>query len=308
MNLVYQKTLKKSISFRGIGLHTGQQSDVKICPAPVNHGIVFKRIDLNSNNLIPALYNNVSETFLCTKLKNYADACVSTVEHLLAALYLTGVDNALIEINAEEVPIMDGSAKNFVELINNSGLEVQKEKIQYLFVTKELELKSNKKFISIRPSNNSYEIEFMLNYDNKVIGKQKNKVNLFDNDDVVDIYSSRTFCLLEDIEKIKAKGLAKGGSLDNAIVVDEISVLNKNGLRNTREFVNHKILDMCGDFYLSGHRIIGDVNCIHGGHQLSCDFIKLLKNDKNFYTIKTLDEKSDKKVIFTTQEQYLATA
>ena len=308
MNLIHQKTLKKSLSFEGIGLHSGKKSKVNIRPALPNHGVVFKRVDLSKDNLITAHYTNVHETFLCTKLKNSSNVKVSTVEHLLAALYISGVDNALIEIDNEEVPMMDGSAKDFIEPINGAGLEIQNEKIKYLFITKKFEFRDQNKQILINPSDNLFEVNFKLNYENKIIGCQENTVNLFNNNKLEDIYSSRTFCLLADVEKIKAMGLAQGGSLDNAIVVDDEKVMNKSGLRYHLEFVNHKILDLCGDFYLSGYRILGNVRCTHGGHQLSCEFIKQLMNEKSSYKIDILEKKTDKKIIFTNSERFLATA
>ena len=176
---------------------------------------------------------------------------MSTVEHLLAALYIAEIDNAMIEINCEEVPILDGSAKIFLDALKKEKLKLLSHKRKYLKVKEKIELKEGDRKISIEPSEETLEVDFELNYKNKIIGKKKNNIN-FKTDDLSEMYSSRTFCLYEDIEKIKKAGLAKGGSLDNAVVVDEDKILNKNGLRNTKEFVNHKILDLAGDFLLSG--------------------------------------------------------
>ena len=286
---IFQQTLKNSINFKGVGLHSGKLCELRIIPAQEDVGIVFKRIDLNKNNIIKANYKNVFSAKLCTSLKNDKGTKVSTVEHLLAALYVTGIDNAIIEMDNEEVPIMDGSAKNFVEEINKVELIKLNKKRKYLKILNKIEFEDNERLISISPNENSFEVGFQLNYENKIIGKQKNLVN-FSKDNLDDICNSRTFCLFEDIEKIKKLGLAKGGSLENAVVVGEKEVLNPEGLRNKKEFVNHKILDLVGDFVLSGYRILGKVNCYQGGHQLSNLFLnELLENNISNFEILQID-------------------
>ena len=286
---IFQQTLKNSINFKGVGLHSGKLCELRIIPAQEDVGIVFKRIDLNKNNIIKANYKNVFSAKLCTSLKNDKGTKVSTVEHLLAALYITGIDNAIIEMDNEEVPIMDGSAKNFVEQINKVELIKLNKKRKYLKILNKIEFEDNKRLISISPNENSFEVGFQLNYENMIIGKQKNLVN-FSKDNLDDICNSRTFCLFEDIEKIKKLGLAKGGSLENAVVVGEKEVLNPEGLRNKKEFVNHKILDLVGDFVLSGYRILGKVDCYQGGHQLSNLFLnQLLENNSSNFEILQLD-------------------
>ena len=286
---IFQQTLKNSINFKGVGLHSGKLCELRIIPAKEDVGIVFKRIDLNKNNIIKANYRNVFSAKLCTSLKNDKGTKVSTVEHLLAALYVTGIDNAIIEMDNEEVPIMDGSAKNFVEKLNKVELIKLNKKRRYLKILNKIELEDNKRLISISPHGNSFEVGFQLNYENKIIGKQKNLVN-FSKDNLDDICNSRTFCLFEDIEKIKKLGLAKGGSLENAVVVGEKEVLNPEGLRNKKEFVNHKILDLVGDFVLSGYRILGKVDCYQGGHQLSNLFLnELLENNSSNFEILQID-------------------
>ena len=279
----YQKTLSKKIIFKGIGLHSGLSSTVSLLPAEEDQGIVFKRVDLNKNNLVKANFANVSSARLCTTLKNNYDVKVSTVEHLLAALYITGIDNVLIEINNEEVPIMDGSSKDFIKAIKKVDLIDQTKKRKYLKIFNKIELIDGERKISIEP-NTSLEVNFQLNYENKIIGSQKNIIN-FQKDNLNEVISSRTFCLFEDIEKIKKLGLAKGGSLDNAVVVAKDKVLNENGLRNDKEFVNHKILDLAGDFLLSGHRILGKVVCYHGGHELTNLFLRKIFATKSAFQI-----------------------
>tara|TARA_B100001093_G_C26832061_1_gene1016600 strand:- start:600 stop:1526 length:927 start_codon:yes stop_codon:yes gene_type:complete len=285
MQELNQKTILKPISFEGSGLHSGKPCNVKLLPALDNVGIVFKRVDLKENNLIKACYKNVSSAKLCTTLKNSNGAEVSTVEHLMAAFYITGIDNVTVEINNSELPIMDGSSKDFVNLIEKSGLKTLNSKRKFLKILKTVELKDGEKSISIEKSDSGLNVNFELGYDNKIIGNQKNEVK-FNEQDLNDVYTSRTFCLFEDIEKIKKNGLAKGGSLENAIVVKDKEIMNKGGLRNKKEFVNHKILDLVGDFLLSGYRILGSVKCLQGGHQLSNTFLKKLLEDRsNFIEI-----------------------
>tara|TARA_Y100001935_G_C17259104_1_gene485345 strand:+ start:26 stop:952 length:927 start_codon:yes stop_codon:yes gene_type:complete len=285
----YQQTLSKPIVLVGKGLHTGKKSTIKILPEIADKGIVFKRIDIKKNNLVKANYKNVSNAKLCTTLENEFGTKVSTVEHLLAAFYISGVDNAMVEIDSEEVPIMDGSASIFVNELKKQNLKELSKKRKYLRVLKKVELIDRDRKISIEKRDSTLDVEFHLNYKNKIIGKQKNKVN-FHKDDVNEVVNSRTFCLYEDIEEIKKLGLAKGGSLENAVVVNKDKILNEDGLRNVNEFVNHKILDLAGDFLLSGYRILGNVKCHQGGHELTNKFLrKLLNIDSAFEQVEVKD-------------------
>ena len=285
MSLLNQKTIKKNVSFTGIGLHSGKQVKINVKPSDPNTGIVFKRIDLKVNNLIYPNFMNVSNTALNTTIRNDFGAKVSTIEHLMGALFGMGIDNALIEIDNEEVPILDGSAKFFINEILSVGLESSNQPIKIIKINQKVEFKNGEKFISIKPSKLSLDINFQLKYQNKIIGNQKNSVSVYE-DDLTDIFNSRTFCLYEDIEIIKQNGLAKGGSLENAIVVKDEQVLNPEGLRNSKEFVNHKILDCIGDLYTSGYRIIASVNCSQGGHYLTNNLLrKVFENKRNFSII-----------------------
>ena len=282
MSYLTQKTIKHKISFNGVALHSGKNVNLEVIPAKPNHGIVFKRVDLKGNNLIYPSYSNVTNTSLNTTVENEVGAKVSTIEHLMGALFGMSVDNALIEIDNEEVPILDGSAKIFVKKIQSVGLDVSNEPIKVIKVNKEIRYQEGERYISIKPSTLSLDIEFELKYSNDVIGNQKNKIKVYE-DNLEDIFNSRTFCLYEDIEFIKQKGLAKGGSLENAIVVKQKKILNKEGLRNKKEFVNHKILDCIGDLYTSGYRIIGNVECSQGGHYLTNKLLRnLFENSENF--------------------------
>tara|TARA_B110000971_G_scaffold219893_1_gene262079 strand:+ start:2354 stop:3280 length:927 start_codon:yes stop_codon:yes gene_type:complete len=290
----YQKTISKKVTFKGVGLHSGLKTEVKILPAPENYGIVFKRTDLDKNNIIKANFKNVCSAQLCTTLQNEFNVTVSTVEHLLASLYITGVDNALIEVSNSEIPIMDGSSKEFVEIISGVGVKDLKAKRKYLKIVKKFEYKQDKKKISIEPNVNSLKVNFQLVYSNNIIGTQNNQINFADRD-LTNVYTSRTFCLFEDIDKIKKIGLAKGGSLENAIVVKDDKILNSEGLRNDKEFVNHKILDLAGDFLLSGYRILGSVKCTQGGHSLSNLFLRgIFKDESNFLIIEKEESVSEK--------------
>ena len=307
MQDVNQKTILEAVKFKGIGLHSGIVSKVNLIPSEGNTGIVFKRVDLKKNNLIKADYKNVSSAKLCTTLQNNSGATVSTVEHLMAAFYVTGIDNIIIEIDNPEVPIMDGSSKDFVNLINKTGLKRLLAKRKYLKIVKDVKFQDNKKVISISPNENEegLKVNFEINYENELIQSQKNEIN-FNSVELEQVYNSRTFCLYEDIEEIKKNGLAKGGSLENAIVVKGNKILNKDGLRNKKEFVNHKILDLAGDFLLSGYRILGNVNCLHGGHFLTNTFLKkLFEESSNFKEVVVDDIKSPNRV-FKTQINKIA--
>ncbi len=291
MSNLNQKTVKNLIEFTGIGLHSGKTVKLNIKPAEPNTGIIFKRTDLNLNNTIFPNFKNVSNTSLNTTISNEYGAKVSTIEHLMAALLGVGVDNALIEINNEEVPILDGSAKEFVEKITTCGFKISNSPIKIIKINKKIKFEDGKRFISIEPSKLSLDINFELRYENNIIGNQKNKVNVYE-EDLVDIFNSRTFCLFEDIEKIKKNGLAKGGSLDNAIVVKDKTILNEGGLRNPKEFVNHKILDCIGDLYTCGYRMVASVVCSQGGHYLTNQLLRKVFENKENFSIIEIQERS----------------
>ena len=302
---IYQQTITKPISFSGIGLHSGKKVEMTIHPGVEDQGIVFKRVDLQKDNVIFANYKSVSSAKLCTTLENKFGTKVSTVEHLLAALYISEIDNVVVEINSEEVPIMDGSARNFVEIFKKTELKTLNKKRKYLKVLKKISLNDGEKNISIEPNNHSFEVNFKLSYKNKIIGNQNNKIN-FQIDDLEEICESRTFCLFEDIQKIKKIGLAKGGSLENALVVDNDKVLNDQGLRNEKEVVNHKILDLAGDFILSGYRVLGKVSCYQGGHALTNTFLKKLLDTKSSISVFELKEDVVSKKVSNSQPIKLA--
>ena len=291
MSYLTQKSIKNNVSFSGVALHSGLNVNVCIKPAKPNFGIVFKRVDLNYNNIIYPNFNNVTNTSLNTTVENEFGIKVSTNQHLMGALFCLGIDNALIEIDNEEVPILDGSAKVFIEKILSAKIDVSDSPIKIIKINKKIEFSDGERFISIEPSTLSLEIDFELKYKNQIIGNQNNKVKVYE-DDLRDIYNSRTYCLFEDIELIKKNGLGKGGSLDNAIVVKENEILNPGGLRNEKEFVNHKILDCIGDLYTTGYRIVASIKCSQGGHFLTNQLLRKVFQNKENFTILEIKEKN----------------
>ena len=291
MSYLNQKTIKKNVSFSGVALHSGLNVNLIIKPAEPNFGIVFKRVDLKTNNLVYPSFMNVSNTSLNTTVENEFGVKVSTIEHLMGALFGLGIDNALIEIDNEEVPILDGSAKNFIEKFISAGIKISDSPIKVIKINNEITFKDGERFISIKPSTLSLDIDFELKYKNEIIGNQRNKVKVYE-DDLSDVYNSRTYCLYEDIELIKQNGLAKGGSLLNAVVVKQNEILNPEGLRNDKEFVNHKILDCIGDLYTSGYRIVASIKCSQGGHYLTNQLLRKVFQNKENFSILEIKEKN----------------
>ena len=284
MSILTQKTVSKELLFKGIGVHSGKKVNLKIKPASVNTGIIFKRIDLKNNNFIYPHYLNVSDTTLCTTISNNYGVKVSTIEHLMGAFYGIGIDNAIVELDNEEVPILDGSAKQYVDSILNAGLKLSDEPIKIIKINSSIEIREGEKYAILEKSNVTSDIEFEIIYKNSFIGIQKNKINVLETN-LKDIFNSRTFCLYEDIEKLKKLDLGKGGSLQNAIVIKENGIVNDEGLRNKLEFVNHKILDCMGDLFLSGYKIIGNLKCSQGGHKLTNQLLKKVFSDKSNYSL-----------------------
>ncbi len=283
-----QKTIKEKIELKGVGLHNGVEVNLTIKPSRPNTGIIFKRLDINENNIIHANFKNVVEPILCTKIKNENGVTVSTVEHLMAAFYGEGIDNALIEIDAPEIPIMDGSAVDFVDAIRSVGIEEQNEPRKFIKVLKKVEINDGKKFISIEPLSQDLIIDFEIIFNNPLIRTRRKEFKLSE-DNLTEIYNSRTFCLYEEIDNIKRMGLAKGGSLDNAIVVQGSKILNEDGLRNRHEFVYHKILDCLGDIMLSGNRIFGHIKTSQGGHALTNKLLVKFFSDKSNWSLGYFD-------------------
>ena len=299
MSILSQKTLNNPFSFKGVGLHNGKVSNVNVLPSTPNAGITLKRTDIDKNNIIVPSIFNVSEANFCTTVSNEFGVKVSTIEHLMAALFIKGIDNAIIEINGDEVPILDGSSIEFIKKIEKAGIKETNAPIKIIKINKSVEIKDGSKKMSILPSKINLEVDFEINFNNPLINKQRNKINVYE-DDLSEIINSRTFCLFEDVEKLKKMNLAQGGSLDNAIVVKGNKVLNDGGLRNKKEFVNHKILDCLGDLFLTGYKIIGKIKSVQGGHKLTNELLrKVFSNKENYSLIEIKDNKVPNELIKT---------
>ena len=281
-NIDFQKTLNAKVFCEGIGLHTGLKIQMEILPAEPNQGIVFIRSDAPDNQEIYASYRNVSDTKLGTTIKNEAGYKISTIEHLMAAFMGLKIDNALVLLSGSEVPIMDGSSKVFVDLINNIGIKEQFVQKKLIKIMREVSVCNGKSSIIARPSN-SFSIDYKIDFDDPVIGVQKQKLSILGSNFDKEISSARTFGMLKEVQYMHENGLALGGSMDNAIVVDNGKVLNPEGLRYKDEFVRHKILDLCGDIYLSGKHLIGNISAVCAGHEINNKFLWELFSDKHNY-------------------------
>ena len=282
---ILQKTLKKKISITGISLHSGLITTINLIPLGVDKGIVFKRTDLNNSRPIPAIWSNVKVANLCTMIENSKKETISTIEHLMFAFYAIGLTNVFVEVDGPEIPILDGSAKLFIDEIIKSGISIQDKEVSYLKIKKKIIIKEEKKIIKFEPTNSNYlEVDYLLNYNDKLIKKQRKHIKNIQKN-FKQIYNARTFCHQEDLEKIFAMGLARGGSLDNAIVISGKKVLNQNGLRYDDEFVRHKILDCVGDLYLSGYFLNGKITCEQGGHELTYKLLKKIFLNKSLISV-----------------------
>jgi UDP-3-O-[3-hydroxymyristoyl] N-acetylglucosamine deacetylase len=290
-----QKTLKKKIHFSGVGVHNGRAVSMCIKPAEPDTGIVFERTDLGNNNIIIAVIDNVVESRLCTKIKNTSGTSVATIEHLMAAFSALGIDNAIVKINSSELPALDGSSNEYVKKLISCGIKVLDKRKKVLRVLKKVEVKNGDRFISITPSN-SLSINISINYPETIIGYSEYSYTHTQESFINNLSKARTYTLYEDIEKMRTAGLAIGGSLNNAIVVDKYKILNPDGLRLEKEFVKHKTLDCIGDFYLLGMQLVGDVNCFAPGHNLNQQLIKeILKNKDNYIIEDIIPENNEEK-------------
>ena len=284
---MYQKTLKSKINFKGVSLHSGLVANLIVKPAAPNSGITFVRVDYKSQEkIIQAHISNALPAKLCTTISN-KHVSISTIEHLMSALSGMSIDNAVVEVDSQELPILDGSSKEFAVAIQDVGTTVQSLEKKYIKILKKIIFKDKDKSISIEPTNkNKLEIDYEIDFHDRVIKKQSKKIDLEKNG-FMEVYDSRTFCLQKDLENIFKMGLAKGGSLENAIVVSEDKVLNQDGLRYKDEFVRHKILDCIGDLYLAGYPLIGKVTCYQGGHDMTRKFLEALIKNKNAWNLET---------------------
>ena len=277
-----QKSIKKSIELSGVGLHSGVDVELILEQAPEDNGIKFIRTDKKGNNIIDALWSNVSATNLCTTISNNNNLSVSTIEHLMSALSGLHIDNMNIYINGPEVPIMDGSSKPFVELIEQNGIEVQNKKRKILKVKREIYVSNAKGSVKLVP-NSQFSIDFEIEFPSPLVSKQSCQLQLMNGNYKTDVASARTFGFEKDVEDLRSNGFALGGSLENAVVVGNNKILNKEGLRFKDEFVRHKILDSIGDLYLAGAPIEAYFFGNKSGHNLNNQLLrKLFSDNSNF--------------------------
>ena len=279
-----QQTIASSIFARGIGLHTGSQVELNLQPASVDNGIKFIRVDKKNDNVIEALWSNVSETLLSTTISNSYGLKISTIEHLMSALSGLHIDNLNIYINAHEVPIMDGSSRPFVEMIEKVGIKKQSKKRKMLNIKKSIEVSENNSSVKIVP-NNQFSIDFEIDFPSQLVSKQSCQLQLINGNYKSDISSARTFGFENDVKELRQRGLALGGSLNNAVVVGSEKILNSEGLRFKDEFVRHKILDIIGDLYLAGHPVLGFFYGKKSGHFLNNQLLLKILSDKENYQI-----------------------
>lgn len=290
MALIRQRTLRNSIRATGVGLHSGEKVYLTLRPAPVDTGIVFRRVDLDPVVEIPAIAENVGETTLSTTLVK-GDVRVSTVEHLLSAMAGLGIDNAYVELSTQEVPIMDGSAGPFVFLLQSAGIEEQEAAKKFIRIKKEVTVSEDDKTASFMPFD-GFKVSFAIDFDHPVFrGRKVDAVMDFSTTSFVkEISRARTFGFMHEIEYLRSQGLARGGSVDNAIVVDEYRILNEDGLRYEDEFVKHKVLDAIGDLYLLGNSLIGEFRAYKSGHALNNAVLRALIANTDAWEVVTFDE------------------
>jgi UDP-3-0-acyl N-acetylglucosamine deacetylase len=282
-DLSISKNNKKPITIEGIGLHSGDNVKIKLFPANKNEGINF----VKNNVVIPAKIDYAHSFEYSTTL--YKDGVsVRTIEHLMAALYFTGIDNVYIELIGEELPILDGSSKGFVERIKEAGIKTLNEEKLYAVLEEPVKVKIEDKFIMAKPSN-EIKITYQANYNNDIIGNKSFTYIPYEKESYEGVYTARTYCFLEEVEYLKKNGLAKGGSLENAVVFHNNQVINEEGLRFEDEPVRHKVLDLIGDLYLLGYPLVAEVYSFKGGHRLNAMFVKTLV-ENSLFTIKPASE------------------
>lgn len=288
--MIRQRTLKNAIRATGVGLHTGQKVYLTLLPAPIDSGIVFRRVDLDPVVEIEAKAENVGETTLSTTLVK-GDVKVSTVEHLLSAMAGLGIDNAIVEVSAAEVPIMDGSAGPFVFLIQSAGIQEQAAAKKFIRIKKPLTVKDGDKTASFLPFD-GFKVTFSIEFDHPVFAGRTHQtsVDFSSTSFVKEVSRARTFGFMHEIEYLRSKGLAKGGSVDNAIVVDDYRILNEDGLRYEDEFVKHKVLDAIGDLYLLGNSLIGEFKAHKSGHGLNNKSLRQLIAQTDAWEVVTFED------------------
>lgn len=282
MSIIFQKTINKKVSCNGVGLHSGREVKMSLLPAPENSGIIFRRIDVANNNEILANYKNVVATNLGTTIANEFQIKVATIEHLMAAIWGCEIDNLIVELNSEEIPIMDGSSASFIFLIECAGVHGQEEPRKIIEILKKVEVTDEGKSITVEPAR-EFSVNLHINFNHPQLGEQDFDFHSARTSFKNDISRARTFAFEKDIEKMHQVGLALGGSLKNAVVIGEHGIMNKEGLRYKDEFVRHKMLDFIGDIFLAGGYILGNFKGIKAGHGVNNKLLHKLFSDSSAY-------------------------
>lgn len=300
--MIKQRTIKQPIATTGVGLHKGNKVQLTLRPAPVNTGLVFRRVDLNPAVDIPANAEFVRDTRMCTCLINDDNVRVSTVEHLLAALAAMGIDNLIIEVDSHEIPIMDGSSHPFIYLLQSAGIEEQKAAKKFIKIKQPVRVEEGDKWAELLP-HDGFRIDFAIDFDHPAIANtgQQLSINFSSNNFVKEISRARTFGFMKDIEMLRANNLALGGSFDNAVVLDEFRILNTEGLRYDDEFVKHKVLDAIGDLYMGRHTILGHLRAFKSGHALNNQLLRAVLQQQEAWEFVTFEDDAEvAPIVFST--------
>lgn len=306
--MIRQRTLKNIIRATGVGLHTGEKVYLTLKPAPVDSGIVFQRVDLDPQVTVPARPENVSDTRLSTTLEKEG-VKISTVEHLMSAFAGLGIDNALVELSAPEVPIMDGSAGPFVFLLQSAGIQEQEKLKQFIRIKKKLIVQDGDKWVKFEPFN-GFKVSFAIDFDHPILqnSTQLAEVDFSTTSFVKEVSRARTFGFMDDLEALRNAGLAQGGSFDNAIVMDSFHILNDDGLRYEDEFVKHKVLDAIGDLYLLGHPLIGAFSAHKSGHELNNRILRNLVENESAWELVSYEDEEEAPIAFVQTATAMASA
>ena len=296
--MIKQRTICKEISTSGIGLHSGKKVSIKFLPAEANTGIIFVRTDLTPNVTFTTSADMVRDTELCTALVNDSGDRISTVEHLSAALSAFGIDNIIIEVNAPELPVMDGSSQPFMYLFEEAGIKVLEAPKAFYRILKTVRVELGDKWAELRPAKEGFKLELQIDFDHPAMDKelQKYTLNFTGESFLKHLCRARTFCFMKDVEFMHAHNLALGGSLDNAVVLDDYKVVNQEGLRYKNEFVKHKMLDAIGDLYMANKSIIGEYSAYKTGHKLNNMLLRALLSDETAYEIVNVETEDENKV------------
>ncbi|MEY3746177.1 MAG: UDP-3-O-acyl N-acetylglucosamine deacetylase [Pseudomonadota bacterium] len=292
--MIRQRTIQKSVHTSGVGLHNGEKVTITLKPAEVDQGIVFRRVDQKKSNEIKVSPDAVKDTKMCSAIGQDTSR-VATVEHLMSALSATGIDNIIIELNGSEVPIMDGSSIPFIYLLQTAKIKEQDAAKKFVLINDVIEVKDKDKWARFEPYD-GFKVDFTIDFPHPVFDASTNKVALdfYDESYITEISRARTFGFMQEVEYLRSNGLARGGSLDNAIVLDEYKIINKDGLRYNDEFVRHKILDAVGDLYMLGYSIIGNFKAYKSGHELNNKLLLALLANKKCWRLTTLDSQDPK--------------